>query len=358
MPSLLEEISYVKENKALIVKLAVDHFFLSTMPYQPTSARTIIFKQVPKDFQEINLREFYGRIRSELDAANSIVFLTAANVENYIYSKIDEPEIHILITMGLRPPTCPGVKELFRPLSSTINIAVIVDRGLTKSAIIDLIRVVAEAKTLAAVELLLRCDYRSSGTVTDAIAVGRPLSLDESVLFAGMSTDIGNKVAYSIYSSIVKEGLRRLSLDDFIINTLGIQLEELLKIIAKSYNVIFNLNIDEKILVENATIIINYLFKDRNIINFLITARELDLRTAIGSIPAYGNVRTSPAEEYLSIGLAAYSVGLKSIPIISQLRKIEELGIIRINSPQFEKEAALGIIGSALLLLHEALSGK
>jgi len=358
MPSLLEEISYVKENKALIVKLAVDHFFLSTMPYQPTSARTIIFKQVPKDFQEINLREFYGRIRSELDAANSIVFLTAANVENYIYSKIDEPEIHILITMGLRPPTCPGVKELFRPLSSTINIAVIVDRGLTKSAIIDLIRVVAEAKTLAAVELLLRCDYRSSGTVTDAIAVGRPLSLDESVLFAGMSTDIGNKVAYSIYSSIVKEGLRRLSLDDFIINTLGIQLEELLKIIAKSYNVIFNLNTDEKILVENATIIINYLFKDRNIINFLITARELDLRTAIGSIPAYGNVRTSPAEEYLSIGLAAYSVGLKSIPIISQLRKIEELGIIRINSPQFEKEAALGIIGSALLLLHEALSGK
>jgi len=79
-------------------------------------------------------------------------------------------------------------------------VAVWADTPLSKWGMVDLLRTVVEAKCLAAVDRLVRCNgARSPGTVTDAVLVAVPVRQGELLHHAGPATELGQRAALLVY---------------------------------------------------------------------------------------------------------------------------------------------------------------
>ena len=354
---------YEASLEALVVDLDGDYEFLSTIPYQPRVANSIVFKRVPEDFQCSNLRGYYEGVRRELGRMSSIVFLTSAQVEDYIYESRRDEKALIVATLGLKPPVCPGYESLYRPLSGTINVAVVVDYDLAYSAMADLLRVVAEAKALACSELLLRCARRSPGTVTDAIAVGRPTRGEEGIVAAGMATEVGGWVAEVIYRRFVEVGLRKLSLEGFLENALGLTLDDLANLAIEAYTQAPIPGVDLELVRGRVRRLLERLLNDPNVTSFIVAARELDLHASSGSIPGLrveDHERDSTAivaDELLAFSLSLYIAGFKGLLATYWVERLKERGSLKVKLPQFEDDVVAALVGSTLSLLYSELLG-
>ncbi len=360
---LVSTIHYDEDSDALIVKLSEDHVFLASLPYQPRVADSIVFKKVPKDFKCCDvggLKSYYEGLRSSIGLEKAIVFLTAANIKRHLYRELPDGST-VIATVGLEPPVCPG--SSVDRYSSTVNIVVLANAALSESGLVDLLRTVSEAKTLAMAELLLRCKFRSPGTVSDAIAVGRPARFEGLEHFSGMATSIGGPIALEVYRGLTSFGLELLGLEGYLYNLIGLTLDELLEAAVKVYEVAPIPGLDSKGARERLRTLITEFLKDPNVVSFIIAARELDLHASIGSIPGF-NVEDYEsdsvkivADELLATALALYISGFKGLLATYWVERLKEKGLLELKLPVFEDDITSAIIGSAIARLCEGLRG-
>ncbi|MDM7275452.1 MAG: adenosylcobinamide amidohydrolase [Thermoprotei archaeon] len=356
---LVNSIYYDEAFEALVVRLSEDHVFLTSLPHQPKTADSIVFKKVSGDFQCCSgggLSDYYSKLRGSMGLERAIVFLTAANVKKHLYRELPDGST-IVATVGLEPPVCPGGGA--GGSNSTVNIAVLVNVALSESGLVDILRTVVEAKSLAMAELLLRCKFRSPGTASDAIAVGRPAALEGLEHFAGMATETGNLIASEVYRGLTSFGLELLGLEGYVYNLLGLTLEELLDVTVKVYEKAPIPGLDSERARGRLKTLITGFLKDPNVLSLIIAARELDLRASIGSISGFtvedyeGDSVKIVADELLASALALYISGFKGLLAAYWVERLKEKGLLNLKLPVFEDDILSALVGSAITRLCE-----
>ncbi|GAB6148603.1 adenosylcobinamide amidohydrolase [Stetteria hydrogenophila] len=348
-----------------VIDLGFRGVVASSAPYQPPEASLIVFRRVGEDFNPPSLRAFYEGVRRDLGREDAVVLLTAVDLEERLaVEELEDPPGVVAVSLGLTPPTCPGrgVHEPLKP--STINVAVGVDVELERSGLMDLFRVAAEAKALAAVELLLRCRTRSPGTASDGLAVvARPGGPGGGAVTAGMSTRLGGPVAWSIYRLIVGLGARILGPLGLAENALGYSLEGLLDLAMEAYSraPVPGVSVEEARRMVRG--ILARLLRDPNVASLVIAARDLDLRGAAGALPGVSaeefarDPRGIVADELLAVALSLYAAGFKGLLAAYWVERLKESGAVGIEAPTFEDDVVSALVGSALSLLYDMLLG-
>ena len=360
---LVDKVYYDGGRDALVVLLGSHYNFITTLPYQPREANAIVFKRVQKDFRCDDLKSFYGKLRVDLGYNNSIVFLTAAPVDDHLYVVNNEGTVAVIATVGLEPPVCPGYGNRYEPLMGTINVAVVVDYSLTYSALVDLLRVVVEAKSVAVSELLLRCDVRSPGTATDAIAVGGRLVEGDGYINMGMLTTVGGWVSGIVYRGLVGIGLRRLGLEGLLRNIIGLSLDELVNLVVELYKQAPIPGVTVESVRVEARRLIEGILRDPNVWSLLVAAREMDLHAMAGSIPwlevedHLSDSKAVVADELLAFALSLYIAGFRGLLATYWVERLKERGLIALRLPQFEDDVVSALVGSTLSILYTRLLG-
>ncbi len=351
------------DNNIILVRLPNPMKVVSTV-YIVSNNRyveNIVFKFVSKDFYVDNLVDYYKSIAREIGIENGVIFITATSIENFSHIRIDEIDTDILMSIGLEPAVCIETK-VFKPITiSTINIAVIIRQPLTDNAMVDLLRTIAEAKCIASSDIMLRCKTRSSGTITDAIAVLKPLDIGEEILFAGMATTIGNMVARAIHRIIVSKALDKKNMFSYLT---GLSEEEFLNLFRELYRYMPIPNISEEKAIEIVKMFLHKILSDPNTWSFIIAARELDLHGFAGTIPNISLeefARDPPrivADEIIGMALAMYIAGIKGLFSMYWVERLKEKNIFRHSILEvFEDDIISALLGALYTLLYEYTQG-
>ncbi len=363
--ALIKRIELVREHGVLIVELREVMDLVSTVPIIGVEPRFIVFKTVDKDFNETKILDFYRRVLESIGIDSGVVLLTSVPVDDYVREPLLKPfESEIIATIGLEPAVCIDFDTVFKPLIGTINLAIITSAPLTNEAAIDLLRTVTEAKTLAAVDITLRCNSRSSGTVTDAIVIALPRTRRRTLLFAGMATDIGNAIAKAVYRLIMEKALSRLGTDGFLKNVLGIDRERMLELALKIYRRAPIPGLSDEEARALLAAILDDVLRDPNVWSFLVAARELDLHAYAGSIPGLSKEEflndsvKIVADELLGIALALYVAGAKGLFSMYWIEKLKKSGALEPELPMFEDDVLSALLGSLLTRLYDSYRGE
>lgn len=173
------------------------------------SADRILWREVrnadlPRDF------DVAAWLTGELAARgtpDAVTLLTSRNVETYDWAEADVDGItaRVVATVGLSNAERIGARvDRTGKDWGTINIAVQVTQALADQALLELVSIVAQARTLAIFEAAHDLPTgRATGTGTDCIAVAAPPG-DQP--FAGMHTAVGEAVGRAVYDA-VKDGV-------------------------------------------------------------------------------------------------------------------------------------------------------
>ncbi|ADM27176.1 protein of unknown function DUF105 [Ignisphaera aggregans DSM 17230] len=356
------KIEYI-DNNTILIRLPNPMKILSTVYIVSSNGyvENIVFRFVSKDFYVENLVDYYKSIAREISIENAVIFITATSIENFIHTRIDEIDTDIFMTIGLEPAVCIETK-VFKPITiSTINIAVVIRQPLTDNAMVDLLRTITEAKCLASSDIMLRCRTRSSGTVTDAIAVLKPLDIGEEILFAGMATTIGNTIARAVHRAIVSKALDRKNMFSYLT---GLSEEEFLDLFRELYRYMPIPNISDEKAIEIVKMLLHKILSDPNTWSFIVAARELDLHGLVGTIPNISLeefARDSPriiADEIIGMALAMYIAGIKGLFSMYWVERLKEKNILSHNVlGVFEDDVISALLGSLYTLLYEYIQG-
>jgi len=350
----------------VVVEFSEDMYVVSTIPVVSETGfvRHVVFKQVPKDFDHPNPVRFYREVLADLGLSSGVVFLTAASLDKFRFMHLSDVRAAIFATIALEPPTCLEV-EPYKPLTvGTMNIAVALWQPLSLSALVDLVKTVAEAKALASSEALLRCVSRSPGTVTDAIVVLKPAGNGEEILFAGMSTTLGNAVAKAVHSIIVSEAMSR-SPSEMLRNALGLSIDDIVRAFEELYSKYPIPGAPVEKASEATRRILGRLLRDPNVWSFIVAARELDLHGRWGTIPGLSadefrsdSVRIV-ADEAFGIALSLYLAGLKGLFSMYWVERLKKSGEIRFGEAEmFEDDVVSALLGSLYTLVFDELTGE
>ena len=150
----------------------------------------------------------------DLDSEKVVGIMTAADVRKV--EAVDKRQqgitLSTFVTAGVDVSATAGETTVSKQNSlniskaGTINIILIIDGNLTESCMVDAVKTVTEAKTVALRELDLRSFFSgdlASGTVTDTVVVactkrGKPLE------YAGTATVLGELIGRSVRESVKK----------------------------------------------------------------------------------------------------------------------------------------------------------
>ncbi len=353
----------VHRRDLAVIDLGFKGTAASSAPYQPREASAIAFRRVDEDFNPPSLEGFYERVRREIGRPDSIVLLTSVDLEERLaVEESRDPPGLIAVSVGLTPPVCIGPGE-YEPLrASTINVAVGLDAGLDPSGLLDLFKVAVEAKTLAAVELLLRCRTRSPGTASDAVAVvARPGGSRDGRLTAGMATRLGGPVAEAIYRLIVGLGSSILGPYGLARNALGYSVDELVDLAMEAYMQAPVPGVEPSRVRALVKRLLEQALGDPNVAALVIAARDLDLRGLAGVLPGVTGEEFSRdprgiiADELLATALSLYLAGFKGLLATYWVERLKEKGRVPVEAPVFEDDIISALLGSSLSLVYDRL---
>ncbi|HWQ16205.1 MAG TPA: adenosylcobinamide amidohydrolase [Sulfolobales archaeon] len=205
------------DRDTLVVDLAEPLRSLGTTVYGGgfRSIESVIFKHVDECMGDPI--SYAQGVAERLGRPASAVFLTAANVGEYIYATRSNKNLVVeaIATIGLTHPACIGSEREERELGGvgTINIFLAINAGLSDIGLIDLFRSVSEAKAGLIALLGLSCGGSVAvGTVSDATVVASREGLER---YAGLGTEVGHLAAMAILE-ILRSHMGRRGPRDYI----------------------------------------------------------------------------------------------------------------------------------------------
>jgi alpha-ribazole phosphatase CobZ len=346
-----------------VVRLSRAAQVVSTVPpvLNPEGlVESIVFARVPEDFNPKNVLEYYRGVLGSTGIDSGVVLLSAVPPRELIEVELPGVGAEVFLTVSAEPPTCLGSPHVYEPMrAGTVNIAVVVEEPLARSAMVDLLRTVAEAKVAAFSDSLIRCESRALGTVSDAIAVVKPADLPEEILFSGPATRLGRAVAEAVYRVVVSKAFS-VDRGELLRRVTGLGAGDVLEIFSQVYSraSIPGLGVEEA--REVARRYLDRILEDPNVWSFLIAARELDLHGLSGTIPGIGagEFRGDPvrlvADEVLGMALSLYLAGLKGLFSMYWVERLKERGDLGHGSLHpFEDDVVSALVGSLLTKLLE-----
>lgn len=354
-------------DNLVLVRLSKPARAISTVPpvVGPDGlVESIIFAKVSESFSCERLTDFYRDILRSVGIGSGVVFLSAVSPEELIDLELSEVRARIFMTISPRPPTCLESPEVYESLrSGTVNIAVVIEEPLSFSAMVDLVKTVTEAKAAAFSDVLVRCESRAVGTVSDAVAILKPVDIADEMLFSGFSTRVGRAVARAVYGALVSKILGE-DVNTDLKRVIGLGINELLDIFEHVYSkaAIPGLNTGEA--RERAREILAGFLKDPNVWSFLIAARELDLHGLAGTIPGLTSREFRDdsvkivADEVLGLALALYLAGIKGMFSMYWVERIKKRGELPHDElGVFEDDVVSALVGSIITVLLDSFRG-
>lgn len=152
---------------------------------------------------EKNYRGDYHRDCREFERAHGVEdfvgFMTAANIPE-VLTRVRSGRVIAYVTAGITNPAIAGERAPpWEP--GTINIAIIVEDGLTVGALANAIMTATEAKTYT----LLRLGYNATGTTSDGIGV---FAFEGEKEWAGTATELGLNIGIAVRRAL-EESIRK-----------------------------------------------------------------------------------------------------------------------------------------------------
>ncbi len=346
-------------DRALIIEFETPRHIATTAHLKGlvVSSRVAIY-QVDEGVDLSKPEELKDSIRAELGLdPEDPVMLTAANVREYRLAQ--DGEYGAVATVGLTNPACPKMGAHYQPLrASTINVVAWVPDALTVQGLLDLFRTVSEAKAAAAADLLLRCNGRATGTVSDAVAVAAFYDA-KGYMWAGPSTSVGGKAASLVYRVVTSTQRRP---EDVLRSVLGLTLDDLASDAMVLYKRAPVPGVPDEEVRRLVTATLRDLLSDPNVWAFLIAARELDIIGSAGLIPGLSaeefeqDSKKVIADELLATALSLYINGFKALTATYWADSMKEkLNLSLAKLPMFEDDVAASLVSSALSRVYDVL---
>ena len=168
-------------------------------------AERLVWREVKnKDLPiDLDVRKWLLQQLDEKHITKAVTLLTSRTIEKYVvkHATIEGVTALSVVTAGLSNAERVG-KRVDRSGKDwgTINVAVVLDAGLTQAAMLEAMSIATEARTAA------MCDARykiatgyATGTGTDCIAIAAP---EGDTCFAGLHTAIGEAIGKTVYDAI------------------------------------------------------------------------------------------------------------------------------------------------------------
>ncbi len=329
------------------------------------SAEAVILHSVDEEqLYRLGYHRYRLRIIEEmgLEPSRAIVLMTRVPIRDF-HVVVDDYPLLAIVSVGLSNPACIYMERVYEPPhASTVNVFVWVSETLTMPALLDLYRVVAEAKAISVSHLLLPCRSRPMGTVSDAIAVAAPIAGD-GVMWAGIATILGNRVARIVSETIIEAG-KPLAGEELFKRLTSIGLEELVDSALRLYREAPIPGVGEDRVVVLLRRILSRLFSDTNVLLVLTAAHELDQHLVVGTIPGTRRFddkrdpRGIVADELLATALALYVNGFRGLLATYWVDRVKhEKELVSSRLPVFMDDAVSALLGSALSILYDTLLG-
>ncbi|WP_457741586.1 adenosylcobinamide amidohydrolase [Thermococcus sp.] len=173
---------------------------LSNAPHRGglVKANGFFFLKVPKNYSGDYKADCLAFER-EKELENFVGFMTAADIGK-VLSVAKRGSVTAYITAGITNPAIAGeVPPPWKP--GTINIALVIDEGLTVGAMANAIMTATEAKTYT----LLSLGYNATGTTSDGIGV---FAFEGETEWAGTATKLGISIGRAVREAL-EESLRK-----------------------------------------------------------------------------------------------------------------------------------------------------
>ncbi|KUH32358.1 adenosylcobinamide amidohydrolase [Thermococcus celericrescens] len=167
---------------------------LSNAPHRGglTKANGFFFMMVSKNYAG-NYRKDCADFEREHRLKNFVGFMTAAEVGE-VLSVAMSGSVTAYVTAGITNPAVAGdVPPPWTP--GTINIALVIENGLTVGAMANAIMTATEAKTYT----LLRLGYNATGTTSDGIGV---FAFEGETEWAGTATELGISIGKAVRKAL------------------------------------------------------------------------------------------------------------------------------------------------------------
>lgn len=191
----------------LTLDLGSPHRVLSWSLIRPgfVTADTLLWREVrnadlPKDF---DVADWLHKELAERGTPDAVTMLTSRDLEAYEVADtcVESVTARCVATVGLSNAEHIGTRlERSEAAWGTINIAVQIDQPLSDAALIELISIVAQARTAAVLAVAHQLPTGlATGTGTDCIAVAAPAG---DAPYAGMHTPVGEAVGHAAYQAV------------------------------------------------------------------------------------------------------------------------------------------------------------
>ncbi|UCC58933.1 MAG: adenosylcobinamide amidohydrolase [Candidatus Bathyarchaeum sp.] len=200
---------FTKANKIISI-----HVPLDTEENADKDAE-VLDKEIHEDPEDI-----IKKVLSKLDIAPDVVvgIMTNADVRNVEVSiqRCKDITLTAFVTAGVEVAATAGESTFSKQNphkidnEGTINIILLIDGDLTESCMVDAVKTVTEAKTVALRELDVRSYFSgdlASGTVTDSVVVACT-KRGKTVDYAGTGTVLGELIGKSVIESLKKALLK------------------------------------------------------------------------------------------------------------------------------------------------------
>lgn len=335
-------------------------------------AKTILNHQVPKNFNHPDPASYLNMVVNKLGLPTPVVgLMTAASISNFsmYQSTKNENCFCIFTTAGLSNASTAGdiTTQTGFSFTGTINIIVLIDGNLTDSCMVDAVKTVTEAKTVALRELDVRSRFSgkpASGTTTDAVVVactGR----GRLVHYAGTATAIGEDIGVGVVKSVkeaVEKGEKLVANRPLIkrLEENGITFEDLVKTALEL--LVYHPNMGSReYVVQVLKECLQEALSDVNVAALVMAGIRLNDDGNVGLIPGLTSEAyvSDPvyilADEILGMSIANYIAGSRGIFEFARFDKAKP-GLLK-NLKPFLDDVIGGLIAGASSKMYTKLLG-
>lgn len=142
---------------------------------------------------------------AQLQARNcteAVTMLTSCDIRNYCVTEVqvEDAMATAIVTVGLSNAERVGTRvDKSKDGWGTINLAVVIEQGLTEWALFEAMSIATEARTTAVLDAQIAIQTgRATGTGTDCVTVAAPHG---DLCYSGLHTALGEAIGKAVYQS-------------------------------------------------------------------------------------------------------------------------------------------------------------